>query len=80
MNAFPDLRITMDDLVPSGDRIEYHWTLTGSNTGPGGSGRHVRISGYEIWRLGPDGLIHDSQGRFDAAEYNRQLSGSPVEP
>src|SRR6516162_4342067 len=70
MTAFPDLRVAMGRLVRTGDRIEYHWTLTGTNTGPGGTGRAVRISGFESWRFDPDGLILDSQGHFDAADYS----------
>jgi hypothetical protein len=37
------------------------------------AGHPVRISGYEVWRMGADGLIANSQGRFDAEEYHRQL-------
>lgn len=76
MTAFPDLRVTMDRLAPAGDRVEYHWTLTGSNTGPGGSGRAVRISGFESWVLAPDGLIEESVGSFDSNDYARQISGT----
>ena len=75
MTAFPDLRVAMGRLVRAGDRVEYNWTLTGTNTGPGGTGTSVRISGSESWLLDSDGLILDSQGRFDADEYNRQLAG-----
>jgi hypothetical protein len=77
MNAFPDMVVTMDRLEADAGQTEYHWTLTGTNTGPGGSGRSVRISGYEEWLLGPDGLIVDSQGHFDQTEYNRQLGRLP---
>ena len=73
MTAFPDLSIVMDDLLLRGDEAEYHWTLTGVNTGPGGTGRTIRISGFEKWRIGRDGLIASSQGHFDASEYRRQL-------
>ena len=73
MTAFPDLRVTMDDVRLKGDEAEYHWTLSGTNTGPGGTGRRVRISGFERWRIGSDGLIASSEGHFDAAEYQRQL-------
>src|SRR5579863_4664793 len=45
MTAFPDLRVVMDDLQVRGDEAEYHWTLTGTNTGPEGTGHSVRISG-----------------------------------
>ncbi|HEX5818547.1 MAG TPA: nuclear transport factor 2 family protein [Gemmatimonadales bacterium] len=74
MSAFPDLVVRLDSLRPHGQRIEYHWTLTGTNTGPGGTGRPVRISGYEEWTMGADGLIAASLGHFDEAEYRRQLN------
>jgi predicted ester cyclase len=46
--------------------------LTGTNTGPDGTGNRVQISGYELWKIAND-LIAESQGHFDAAEYERQL-------
>jgi hypothetical protein len=73
MTAFPDMVVQMDGLDRNGDRATYHWTLIGTNTGPGGSGKAVRISGYEEWRLGAAGLITESLGHFDEAEYQRQL-------
>src|SRR4030095_12940777 len=76
MNAFPDMEVTMDDLVRKSHEpygTEFHWTLTGTNTGPASTGKHVRISGYELWQLDEDGLIRDSKGHFDAAEYERQV-------
>jgi hypothetical protein len=73
MTAFPDLTILMDALeIQEGGAI-YRWTLVGTNNGPGGTGKHVRISGFEQWNIGSDGLIAQSQGHFDAAEYQRQL-------
>ena len=73
MTAFPDLCVVMDDLRVQAGEPEYHWTLFGTNSGPGGTGHRVRISGFERWRIGSDGLIASSQGHFDAAEYRRQL-------
>ena len=73
MTAFPDMTVTMDDVVLQPHGTVFHWTLTGTNTGSGGTGNRVRISGYEVWQLDADGLIADSKGRFDAAEYARQL-------
>jgi predicted ester cyclase len=73
MTAFPDLRVTFDKLVLQAGRVEFHWTLDGHNTGPGGSGKHVRISGFEDWKIGAEGLIVESQGQFDANEYQRQI-------
>jgi predicted ester cyclase len=73
MTAFPDLLVVMDDLLHTGDEAEYYWTLSGTNTGPGGTGHRVHISGFEKWRIGADGMIASSQGHFDVAEYRRQL-------
>ena len=71
--AFPDLVLTMDSLRVDGAHAFYHWTFTGTNTGPGGTGKAVRVSGYEEWTTGADGLVARSLGHFDAADYARQL-------
>jgi uncharacterized protein (TIGR02246 family) len=71
--ALPDMQVYFDDLVVDGDRIEFHWTFTGANTGPAGTGKHVRVSGFEEWTLDEHGLIAASLGHYDAAEYARQL-------
>ena len=73
MTAFPDISVSFDALLPTEIGTEFHWTLTGTNSGPGGKGNRVQISGYELWRVGADGLIADSKGHFDAEEYARQL-------
>ncbi len=73
MTAFPDMQVLMDDLLVQDDRAIYHWTLIGTNTGPGGTEQRVRISGFEVWKIGDDGLIAESQGHFDSAAYKRQL-------
>ena len=73
MTAFPDMVVQLDSLLLEGERDDYHWTLIGTNTGPGGSGKPVRISGYEEWTMSSDGLIQRSLGHFDEAEYARQL-------
>jgi len=75
MVAFPDLCVVMDDIRSGPAGPEYHWTLSGTNTGPGGTGRRVLISGFERWSRRSDGLIASSLGHFDAAEYRRQLDG-----
>ena len=80
MTAFPDMVVRMDRLVVKGARAEYHWTLTGTNTGPVGTGKFVRITGFEEWRFGPDGLIAESLGHFDAADYERQLNAGGQRP
>jgi hypothetical protein len=73
MGAFPDMQVIMDELVIRATGAEYRWTLIGTNTGPGGTGNRVRISGFEEWTIGDDGLIAASLGHYDQSEYDRQL-------
>jgi len=71
ITAFPDIEVFMDDLVIRDDGIvEYRWTFTGTSAE---TGRWVRIPGFEEWTIGADGLIAESRGHFDQAEYDRQL-------
>ena len=63
--------VAMDSLVSKPDGTEFHWTLTGTNSGPGGTGKKVKISGFEVWQvLGKMDLYKNPSGRFDADEYN----------
>ena len=75
MTTFPDMVVTMDKVVHDEEGAKFHWTLTGTSTGPGGTGKRVRISGYELWKIDNDGLIEKSKGHFYSAEYERQLRG-----
>jgi SnoaL-like domain len=72
MRDFPDMTVTVDKVEPRKDRIAFHWTLTGTYAG---TGNRVRISGYELWKIDEAGLIAESSGYFDAAEYARQVHG-----
>jgi nuclear transport factor 2 (NTF2) superfamily protein len=79
MTAFPDIQVFTDDVVVKEEVVEYHWTFTGTNTGPGGTGKWVRISGFEEWTFGDDDLVAESQGHYDQAEYDRQLEHGAAE-
>jgi steroid delta-isomerase-like uncharacterized protein len=73
MTTLPDMVVTMNKVVHAEEGTKFHWTLTGTNTGAGGTGKRVRISGYELWQLDNAGLIENAKGHFDSAEYERQL-------
>jgi hypothetical protein len=78
MTAFPDMVVRMDEVSVEGSHAIFRWIWTGTNTGPGGTGKSVRMKGYEEWTLGTDGLIAVSNGHYDEAEYQRQLQfGAP---
>jgi len=81
MAAFPDMVVRLDSLRHEQEETIFHWTWTGTNTGPGGTGKAVNLHGYERWTIGPNGLIAKSDGHFDNDEYQRQLhGGSPANP
>lgn len=78
MTAFPDMVVKMDEVRGDGSHAIFRWIWTGTNTGPGGTGKSVLIKGYEEWTIGADGLIAESKGHYDEADYQRQLqSGAP---
>jgi hypothetical protein len=61
MRDFPDMIVTFNKLEQRPNGTAFHWTLTGTNTGPGGTGKQVRISSYELWQIDNDGLIAESK-------------------
>ncbi len=73
MTAFPDMVVTLDSIYLNGSQPVFHWTLTGTNTGPNGTGKAVRFSGYEEWTMSGDGLIQKSLGHFSQVELDEQL-------
>jgi uncharacterized protein (TIGR02246 family) len=76
MDAFPDMVVQLDSVILEDDgRATFRWIWTGTNTGPGGTGNSVHLTGYEEWTLTDDGLIVESIGHYDETEYERQVSG-----
>jgi len=80
MAAFPDMVVTLDAVSGKGRHATFHWTWTGTNSGPGGTGHAVRMKGYEEWTFNDDGLLVESKGHCDEAEYERQLAGGLGDP
>ena len=78
MAAFPDMLIRLVEVRQTGKYVEFHWHWTGTNTSPGGTGNAVDLNGFEQWTLGEDGLILESRGNMDDAEYQRQLHADPT--
>jgi uncharacterized protein (TIGR02246 family) len=80
MTAFPDMRLIMDELRVQGDGADHHWTVIGTNTGPGGAGHRVRIGGFESWRIGEDGLIASSPGPLRRCRLPKAVGGWGARP
>jgi uncharacterized protein (TIGR02246 family) len=80
MTNFPDMVVRLVKVTREGEHINFHWRWTGTNTGPGGTGNAVDLQGFEQWRLDDDGLIVESRGHMDDAEYQQQLNAGVDTP
>jgi steroid delta-isomerase-like uncharacterized protein len=54
-SAFPDMHLTIEEVIAEGDRVaaRYYWTGTHKGTFAGiePTGKTVRVRGLDIWRL-----------------------------
>ena len=67
--AFPDLRMTVNNMVAEGDLVAVHWTFRGTHTHGGyadlpATGTKVSMTGITIWRI-VDGKIKDEWSSFN---------------
>ena len=69
--GFPDIVVKLDKVRTAGNNALFLWTLEGTSSE---TGNFVRVSGWEAWRLSDDAKILQSDGRFDATEYDRQVA------
>ena len=84
LSAFPNLHITIDDLIAEGDRVTMRWTFRGTNTGDlvtpmplPATGKQVTGSGITIVRLvGGKAVEVWSQG--DTLGFLQQLGVIPA--
>jgi steroid delta-isomerase-like uncharacterized protein len=79
--AFPDLHITLDDVIAAGDRVAARWTATGTHLGElvgiPATGRSVRWGGIDVYRL-DDGLIVEWWRNDDFVGLLLQLGRDPL--
>jgi len=82
--AFPDLRMVVEDVVASGEKVVTRVRLTGTNRGefmgmpPTGKGVDVQL--IDMFRFGDDGLVHEHWGVLDAMAMMQQLGVVPEGP
>jgi steroid delta-isomerase-like uncharacterized protein len=78
--AFPDLEITPDDVIVSGERVALFWTARGTQRGPilniPASGRRVETRGLNRLVL-RDGLVCETLTIWDVAAMLRGLGLLP---
>ncbi len=84
MAAFPDLRFTAEDVLPSGDKVVARVKVTGTHKGEfmgmPATGKSIDVGAIDIVRFGDDGLGHEHWGVFDALTMMQQLGVAPGGP
>jgi steroid delta-isomerase-like uncharacterized protein len=75
--AFPDLAMTVEDVVDGGDKLAARVRFTGTHEGEfmgmPATGRSVDVQLIDIMRFADDGLVHEHWGVFDAMAMMEQL-------
>ena len=62
--AFPDFRLTIDDLVAEGDKVAFRWTFAGTHRGPLGD---IRATGKSVSVSNCVGIFTLAAGKVDEA-------------
>jgi steroid delta-isomerase-like uncharacterized protein len=75
--AFPDLAMTVEDVVDGGDKVVARVRFTGTHGGDfmgmPATGRAVDVPLIDIMRFGGDGLVHEHWGVLDQMAMMEQL-------
>jgi steroid delta-isomerase-like uncharacterized protein len=84
MAAFPDLRMAVEDVLASSDKVVARVRATGTNTGEfmgmPATGKSVDVQLIDIIRFGDDGLAREHWGVLDALGMMQQLGLVPEGP
>ena len=81
--SFPDLRMDVEDVLPSGDKVVGRIRATGTHTGEAfmgvpASGKSIDVQLIDITRFDDDGLAREHWGVFDALSLMQQLGAIPA--
>jgi steroid delta-isomerase-like uncharacterized protein len=79
-NAFPDLRLTIEDIIAEGDTVMARWSCRGTHKGDlrgiAPTGKQINISGVTVARLA-NGKLAESYVNWDALGMMQQLGVVP---
>ncbi len=81
LSAFPDVRVTVEDVIAEGDKVVTRWTIRGTHQGEieefgPPTGRQVEIKGITIHRI-EGGKIVEEWERYDNLSVMQQLGFVP---
>ena len=80
-NAFPDIRITIEDQLAEGDRVATRWTARGTHQGElmgiEPTGKQATVTGLTIDRI-ENGKIVESWNNWDTLGMLQQLGVIPA--
>lgn len=79
--AYPDIRMTLDDLMIEGDKVVGRWTARGTNTGPlmgmPPTGKQATVTGISILTIA-NGQVIEQRTNWDALGMLQQLGVIPA--
>ncbi len=79
-NAFPDLRITIEDMIAEGETVVTRWSCRGTHKGDlsgiAPTGKQITISGITVGRFA-NGKIAQGYANWDALGLMQQLGVVP---
>lgn len=82
--AFPDMRMDVQDILASGNKVVARVRFTGTHRGEflgmPATGKRVDVQLIDIMRLGDDGLGHEHWGVMDSLAMMQQLGAVPDGP
>jgi len=78
--AFPDIHMTIEDMVAEGDKLVTRWTVCGTHKGElmgiAPTGNQISITGIVIYRIAGDKFV-ESWENFDQMAMMQQLGVLP---
>jgi predicted ester cyclase len=81
--AFPDTRVTLDDVLMDGDRVAGRFTYSGTFAGPflglAPTGASVVMHSIDIWRV-EGGMAVEHWDQIDSQAFFAQLTADPTTP
>lgn len=76
VKGFPDLHVTIEDIIAEGDKVWVHLEQTGTHTGEflglAPTGKKMKYASVAIWRIA-NGKIVEGWGVYDYLDYYKEL-------